>query len=53
MRMMWLFIILGISAALVFLASTAMYMRVRRHLRESQSAPEPPDETPKRQARES
>jgi hypothetical protein len=53
MRMMWLFIILGISAALVFLASTAMYMRVRRHLRESQSMPEPQDDTSKGQARES
>jgi hypothetical protein len=33
MRMMWLFIILGLSGAVAVLAILAMYARVRRHMR--------------------
>jgi hypothetical protein len=33
MRMMWLFIILGISGAVAVLAVLAMYARVRRHMK--------------------
>jgi len=32
MRMMWLFIILGLSGAVAVLAVLAMYARVRRHI---------------------
>jgi hypothetical protein len=33
MRMMWLFIILGLSGAVAVLAILAMYARVRRHMK--------------------
>ena len=35
MRMMWLFIILGLSGAVAVLAVLAMYARVRRHMKAS------------------
>jgi hypothetical protein len=33
MRMMWLFIILGVSGVVAVLAILAMYARVRRHMK--------------------
>jgi hypothetical protein len=33
MRMMWLFIILGVSGAVAVLAVLVMYARVRRHMK--------------------
>jgi len=33
MRMMWLFIILGLSGVVAVLAIVAMYARVRRHMK--------------------
>jgi hypothetical protein len=33
MRMMWLFIILGLSGAIAVLAILAIYARVRRHMK--------------------
>ena len=33
MRMMWLFIILGLSGAVAVLAILAIYARVRRHMK--------------------
>ncbi len=38
MRMMWLFIVLGISLLLAAGALLAMYLRVRRHMRSSHAA---------------
>ncbi len=35
MRMMWWFIILGLSGAVAVSAAVAIYARVRRHLRAS------------------
>jgi hypothetical protein len=35
MRMMWLFIVLGISLVVAAAALLAMYLRVRRHMRSS------------------
>ncbi len=38
MRMMWLFIILGLSGAVAGIAVVAMYARVRRHMRRPSTA---------------
>ena len=38
MRMMWWFIILGLSGAVAVSAAVAIYARIRRHLRASGAA---------------
>jgi hypothetical protein len=35
--MIWLFLILGLSAVAVFLVGLAAYLRVRRHMRQAAS----------------
>jgi hypothetical protein len=38
MRMMWWFIILGLSGTIAVIAGLAMYARVRRHMKASGAA---------------
>jgi hypothetical protein len=40
MRMMWWFVILGLSGAVAVSAAVAIYARVRRRLRASEAGPE-------------
>jgi hypothetical protein len=45
MRMMWLFIVLGVSGVIAVLAILAMYARVRRHLKAPGASEETRSET--------
>jgi hypothetical protein len=42
--MLWWFLILGGSAAVIFWASTALYLRVRRHMKSSHDGSKTTDE---------
>lgn len=38
MRMLWWYLILAVSAAVVVIVTTALYLRVRRHMKASSRA---------------
>jgi uncharacterized protein YneF (UPF0154 family) len=46
MRMMWMFLVLGVSLVLAAGALLAMFLRVRRHMRASHTAEDAPSEHP-------